>query len=320
MASAFINGLKTVIKASVANKNLIIFVFALSISTLLWFIYKFDKEYISSIYCKPTLINLPEDKILKKPLPDTFYVVVKARGWDILRIKYARTSLVLAIDYSHYKNRHFVLSSNLKKNIKGHLIGEVEVLQISPDTIFFDLDNQMEKSVRVIPDYEIEYRKQYGLSGEAKTFPDKINISGPASIVKHINLLKTEKLILKDIHKTVVRTVAITTNPEANIILNTPKVKIEIPVEKTTEGHFMIPVEVIGTKAKGMKLIPDKVKVSFQAPISIFNEIEPSAFSVYVDPSSGEKKGRLKVYYTVSGKYIYKIKVEPELVDFIIEK
>jgi hypothetical protein len=69
-------------------------------------------------------------------------------------------------------------------------------------------------------------------------------------------------------------------------------------------------------------LIPDRIEVSFQAPLSLFNQVKPEDFIVYVDAGEQNTQGRnkLKVGLETSNPYLYFTSVYPDYVDFIINK
>lgn len=282
-----------------------------------------DKSYTTTYPFLFSVKEHPANRVLKEPLPINSVLIINGNGWDLLKLMFSHDTIYLDIPIENFRSsKKLIITNQYKDNFKNSLPEAVHILRIIPDTLKLEFDKLLKKKVMINPDINVTFRKQYGQSGPAIIAPSYVTITGPETYVRDIETINTEPIIGKNISKTIVKSIKLNRLVNTNIEFGITSVNINLPVEKLTEGKYILPVKLFNTGKQKITLIPDKVEVSFQAPITVFNKVKPGAFLVFADlkSNSNSVSGKFKIKLEVSMPYIYYSKVYPEYVDYIIEK
>jgi hypothetical protein len=84
-----------------------------------------------------------------------------------------------------------------------------------------------------------------------------------------------------------------------------------------------VPVKVLNNKSyRDIKLLPDKIKITFMTALSNFPKIDRNSFEASVNMSNWSEKGYPQLPVRLSGfpEYCKIISIEPQAIDFIIIK
>ncbi len=312
------------------DRNLLIFLFFLLLSTIFWLLNELSKNSSTSITCPVKYINLPKDKVLVKELPSRFELTIEAPGYTLLKYKLTNRLLPLIFDLNQYgftimgnssNQKFFILTSRVRTGISRQLRSDVQILDISPDSIIFEFGEIVRKSVPVVPDLSIEYAKQFMLTGEITIDPDTIVVSGPNLIIDTLQKVYTHKESFSALNQSTTESISL--EEIKNITYSTKKVTITIPVEQFTEAIVDIPVEKIHVPdSLILKTFPGSVTLTCNVSLSNYEKISPHQFRAIVDYEEiGEKLGnKLKVSIVKAPEYAQSIRFHPVNVEFIIEK
>ena len=307
-------------KSSKAQKNLIAFVVSFLLAVTLWFFQSLDKTYIADIRVDARYYGQPEGLILLHSSPQYFVLKVEASGWDIFQLRNRRGKRLIDIDLSSY----FAANTNIISSVKNTLFTEdlpgIRVLSVLPDTLNLTYDKLVTKRVAVKPDYKLGFEKNYGLARSVRVKPGFVEISGPESVVRNIVHVYTDKVRMTGLSDRLSLFVDLEMPVKHNIVSNPSQVEMLIDVEALTEGQMIIPIHLSEKLKDSIYLIPEKIKVSYRAALSVFESIGADDFKAYIDIEEFNKieSGKLKVKLTVRNEYIYRTHYEPEFVDFII--
>ena len=307
-------------KSSKAQKNLIAFLISLLLAVTLWFFQSLDKTYIADIRVDASYHGQPEGLILLHSSPHFFVLKVEASGWDIFQLKNKRGERQIYVDLSYYYAAKTERISSVKNTLFSEDFSGIKVLSVVPDTINLTYDKLVTKRVAVKPDYKFGFEKNYGLARSVRVKPGFVEISGPESVVNTIEFVYTDKLIMDGLNERPSVYVDLELPLNHNITSNPSQVEMLIDVEALTEGQMIIPIDLPEKLKDSIYLIPDKIKVSYRAALSVFESVEAADFKAYIDIDEFNKieSGKLKVKLTVRNEYIYRTHYEPEFVDFII--
>ena len=289
----------------------------------MWLLIILDKSYTTTYPFIFSVKEHPGNKVLKEPLPLNSRLIINGRGWDLLKMMYSHDTIYLDIPVENFKSlKKMIITNDYKDNFKNSLPEAVHILRIIPDTLRLEYDKVLKKRVKIKPDINVTFKKQYGQSGQIIVEPSYVTVSGPETYVSDIEFIRTMPVIGKNISKSFVKMIALSKAINTNIEFNVNSVNINFPVDKLTEGKYVLPVKLFNTGKQKVTLIPDRVEVTFQAPVSMFNRVKPESFLVFVDLKSNHNtaSGKFKVKLETSFPYVYYSKVYPEYVDYIIEK
>lgn len=110
---------------------------------------------------------------------------------------------------------------------------------------------------------------------------------------------------------------------KANITIHPRTVDLKLSVDEFTEKVIEIPIKVINNKEyRNVRLLPDKVKLTFLSPLSKYQELDRNDFELIVDLNNWKENGytQLPVRIIRTPAYTRILKIEPQTLDFIIQK
>jgi hypothetical protein len=190
--------------------------------------------------------------------------------------------------------------------------GDLELLSMRPDTLYFGYGQLTQKQVKVKPVVKVTPKKQYQLSGEVR--------STPKNMIDTLQFVYTKSQTFSDADKTFATNAEI--NQQDGLYYSRPDVELKVPVEEYTEAQQSVPVTVLDVPpGVNVKLFPARVKVSFLVGLSQFSEIRPDNFNFAVSYTDIEKGAqRLPVRKLSVPPFLYDVSVNPEEVEYLIEK
>ncbi len=312
------------------DRKLLVFLFFLLLSTLFWLLNELSKNSSTTITCPVKYTNLPKDMVLVKELPSRFELTIEAPGYTLLKYKLSNRLLPLIFDLNQYgftimgnssAQKFYILTSRVRTGIARQLRSDVQILDISPDSIIFEFGEIVHKRVPVIPDLSIEYTKQFMLTGEITIDPDTITVSGPNLIIDTIQQVYTRKESISGVNQSTTQSISL--DEIQNVTYSVKKVTITIPVEQFTEAVIEIPIEKVHVPdSLILKTFPGSVTLTCNVSLSNYEKISPHLFRAVVDYEElGKKLGnKLKVSIVKAPEYVQSIRFHPVNVEFIIEK
>lgn len=309
------------------RKHSYILLICLGISIFIWLMIKMSKNYYANVECRIEYSNLPPDKLIDSA-DSLVNMEVYAQGFRLFSIKYLSDNPKIEVDLKNtkiqkhrYKYGSYVLSSELVSSIAAQLEIENEIVEITPDTINFVLEEMMSKEIPVKPNLQISFKKQYQLDKAIEVKPASIKVSGLPSFVDTMRFVPTQKVMLTEINESKNLNVPLKKPPSnARINYNRDSVQLIIPVEKYTEASIQVPLK-IKSNGKRVKLFPEEVTITYLVAISDYNKVNADMFTALADFSNitpGSRTVRVKLSH--SPKFVRIIHLKPEKVEFIYLK
>ncbi|MGQ1891965.1 CdaR family protein [Thermophagus sp. OGC60D27] len=311
------------------DKNMLIFLIFLVISTGFWFLNALRKEYTATLSYPVKFVDLPEDKMLPNDFKSRIEVKVRAVGFVILRYQLSNAFLPLTFSVSDMQPLKsasgegvYTLTSGEQNKIVGQLSQGMELIEIHPDTLFVPLAEKGNAMVPVRISAEIGFEKQYLQAGPIILDPDSVKISGPKSVVDTIRYVETRKISIQGLSDSVTTSVPLVI--PSRVKSSEKRVMATIPVEPFTELNLKIPLRIYGLPdTLRIKTFPSEIQVSFRVGISKYGTIDESQFRAVVDASPvlhDDRPDRLKVRLDKAPVNIESLSFSPIFVDYLIEK
>jgi len=273
---------------------------------------------------------MPEDKVLVSDMPDKLLLSVNTQGYTLLRHRLKSRFSPITFDVNSFRlssipggdpNTVYILTSYAENRIQSQLSSDIELLDISPDSLIFRFAGEVSRQLPVRPRYEITFDKQYMQAGQVVYDPDSITVSGPESILDTLTEVTTELEILRNVNKSVEFNAAISKITKLEYDKN--RVKIGIMVEKFTEASISIPVKYKNLPdSLDMKLFPREIRLTCRVGLSNYDNITGHSFTAMVDYLEIEKNlgSKLQVELTSIPEYVQSINFHPKSVEYIIER
>lgn len=311
------------------NRKLGIFLIFVVLSSMFWFLTQLEEIYVTSISYPVEYQDMPEDKLVVGHLPEQIDLEVRGQGFQLLEYKFSHVlnPLVLHLDAYNIqeentdKPRHFIVTRKAAPRISQQLSQEVEILNITPDTLFFEFSEKISRRVPVKPNLSYSFANQMMLRDGIQIEPDSVNIAGPGSVVDTIDQIYTQLRSFQELQKTVHTTIALKKSHD-QLELSTRQVRLTIPVEQYTEGEVEKQILVENEPdSLVVRTFPKSVTITYLVGLSRYEQVIPELFRAvvdYRDVKEGEEY--LRVEIVKAPDYLKSYSYAPQEVEYIIEK
>jgi len=308
------------------NKEYLTLLFFIIIATFLWFINALNKDYIAEISYPVKFINNNKKLILISKFPKSLNLTVKTDGYTILKnnLSFNTIPIIINIDknFKYLKNKNkLYFATNATKSIINKKLENNNILiyNINPDTIFAEYTKTINKKVKIVPNIHFKLKQQFLLK-QIMLNPDSINVTGAKIILDTLKNIKTEKLDIGIIDKSIKRNIKLSKINNVNFDKN--RVDIKLIVEKFTQAKIKIPVKIINIPdTSSIMLIPSTVTVSYNVSLNDFKKIKAKDFKIIFDYSkTSESKKFSSIKLVKYPSFIKNIELSPQQVKYIIYK
>jgi len=310
------------------DKRVVAYLICVGIATGFWFLNALNKTYTVKLIVPVSYINLPNNKTLENHLPDKFELTIKAHGFNILRHEVSFLFMPFEFNVKEMTNDRMTDSKmssfafpsrQFLSELSNQLSNEMDIISMSPDTLFFKFGHLSQKWVKVKPIVNMHLKKQYQISGAIKTTPDSVLVNGTQSVLDTMRFVMTNLQSFNFVDKEIRTKASLSKINE--VYFNIQEVELTIPVEEYTETQLLVPIEVKDHLPDvNIKLFPEKVKVTFQVGLSRYQLIRPEDFKLSVAFSDiRENRQRLKITTESIPDYLYDIKITPDEIEYLIQ-
>lgn len=311
------------------DRNVIVFLAFVVISTGFWFLNALRKDYTATLSYPVRFVNFPENTMLPDDMRNKISLKVRAGGFVILRYQLTNTFLPLTFDVSEMKpltagdeKAVFTVTNDGHNRIMGQLSQGMELIDIEPDTLIVPLLEKGTAKVPVKIRSQLSFEKQFLQAGPILLEPDSIDVSGPKKIVDTLKYIEAQPLIFDNLTDTV-STMAGLKLP-AEIDSPVRRVAATIPVEPFTELNFSVPLRVNGLPdSLRIKTFPSEINISFRVGMSKYEKTDRSMFRAVVDLDQvfkEDRPDRLKVRLERFPEHVESLSFSPIFVEYLLEK
>ena len=303
------------------RRKLAVFFSCLAIAAFAWLFFALSNQYLYSMKTVVDYTNLPQNKAFHPLQSDTVTVQVEGTGWNLLFSKISLLPQTIKVNLRSLTQRNYITFTEQLKAINRNLPSTQKIVSVMPDTLYFDFSSRSVKKVPVSLLYKVDFKKGFGISDSIDISPQSITITGPLEDIRNIETWDTDTLRSTDV-KTAITTRVVLQKSSNNITIYPSTVEIKIPVSEFTEKVFDIPVSILNNEDNlDVKLLPSKTKVTFLVSLKDFSAITREDFKAAVDLENWSVRNykQLPVVLTKVPPFCKILKVEPDMIDFIIE-
>jgi YbbR domain-containing protein len=257
--------------------------FATVCAFVLWFFVNAGERETQVMPFPIEFRNLPERSIQTNPdRVDTVAVRLNGPGPLLASLDTKRSPIVL--DLSHAE-----IGTDFRLKVRDEMIRiprGVRILDIEPSRIPVRLERVKRVSVPVTLAPVGEPRDGYKVQ-TLKAVPDKVQVSGPASLVDRLTALETEPFDLTDLAASAQRTVGLVRADQVSVKPETVVVEISVAPVVTTREFKRLAVEVRNVD-RPFQLKPARVNLTVRGPQRVVQSLTLDEGAVYVDGASYE--------------------------------
>lgn len=249
------------------QKKLKVFLVFLVFSFVSWSISKLSQTFDSWVEVTLVPTKFPDSLLLNAENVQKVNLKLKASGFKLLGLQIGKRQENVDLSAISKNGQGYYLTRNKLKTQWERRFSNTEILNLNPDTIFFDLYQVQSKMVKVEPRMGLELVQNYVLLGPLKVNPDSVVIKGPAAEIETIETVKTVDFTLTGISENFNQKLLISTpdNFSNSEILKTA-VMVSGKVVKFSEKVFELPINVENPpKGYDLRIFPKTVSLLCKA-------------------------------------------------------
>lgn len=321
------------IKNLIKNRNLLVFLAFVVLSFFLWFLNYLNKEDLTcEIILKYKIKNIPETIASEKSSEGEFSIIAQGQGYNLLQEKLNSKRIPMSIDlenrektnksgqslikYKPESEKAYIIVDELKSNIYKKIGDKIRIIDIKPDTLFFDMVNVAEKTIPIdISNLKFDLIKGQKVSNLTLN-PDSVTIFGKRSTIDSIVKINVVDDGILPRNK---NTHTFKLDIPESINANQQNTDLSYKVEMYTEAHKRIKIKTLNFPPEyDITILPESVLVCYSTPISHYDDVSDYDFSAIVDYNKAKSK-YLEIEVTTSNQFVNISRITPETCCYILE-
>jgi YbbR domain-containing protein len=263
------------------KKNLHIIIISFLFSAILWASISLSNDYYATFQVPLKLVDFQKGLTSGSKLPKKVSIKVKGKGWKLVTAKLGSESEYVVTANGDTGKRYINLSNYLSEN--QWLSSDVEVIDISPDTLTFNIEKLTNKKLKIEPDVEVSFRDGYGLATPVTVQPDSVVVYGPVSELKNMSTISTDPIKLENLSDKLDMKIDLDKKTGMNFSENSVLVSLNVQriVDKVIED---VPVNILDVPAdREVVLLPNKINIGVHGGIDILGKLTGDEFRAYVN-------------------------------------
>lgn len=308
---------------AVERRKLSIFFTCLVLAVGAWLFFALSNKYEYEVKTTVSFKNPPLNKAFNPLQSDSVDLTVQGTGWQLLFTRMRIYPKDVKVDLIPLNKRNFVTFSEQLYRINNDYSSNQKIIAVQPDTLYFDFTTRQVKRVPIKLLSNLSFIKQFGQSAQVQLKPAFVTVIGPQKQLDKIKFWETDTFSRKKIDATIRDDVNLKASSEANISIFPNSTDVKIPVEEFTEKQLNIPIKVIhNNEYYNVKLVPDKVKVTFMVALSDYGKVDVDNFEAMVDLDLWKKDGATELPVSIVKKMPFTRirRVDPLQVYFMVKK
>jgi len=294
------------------------------ISAFIWLLNALSKNYTSVIEYPLVYTDFPKDKVFVGELPENLYLQINAHGYALLQYRIFRKPDPISFDVSAFNlsrgqdsSRAYILTRYLKDQISRQLHTELQLLEIKPDTLYFQFAGKVTRMVKIKPDFDYTIVNQFTIKDKIMLTPDSVEVTGPDLILDTMAFIYTERLDLGELTKNYKDRVRLSKKPD--LTYNVSRVECFIELERFTELQVSVPIEVLNLPDSILlQTFPSSIKLNCKVGLSKYDRIESYPFKALIDYEKIEERvPTLSVNIQNVPDYLLGYEYSPKTVEFL---
>ena len=269
------------IRNLLTKKNLHIIIISIIFSIILWVSISLSNDYYATFKIPLKLVNFPEGYTIGSKIPDYISVKLKGEGWKLAVLKLGRETNYVVTAGKETGKRFINLYNYLVDN--QWLSSDIEVIDISPDTLSYDVEKIASTNAEIIPNINLNFKPGFGLATPMTIKPETTIVFGPVSKIKNLRAVTTEKLSLNNLDDKVDEKVPLEKIPEMSF--SSSNVNVILDVQKIVDKNFdNLDVKIIDVPSdRNVVLLPNKISVGLRGGVDVLAKLDNSQISASVN-------------------------------------
>ena len=305
------------------NRDFLVFLFFLGLSGIFWLSLTLNETYEREFSIPVSVVDIPKNAVLTSDEVDTIKMTIRDKGIVLVAYQYGDYLNRLRIPFKNYTRNNgsgSVPASELQKLVYQNLVSSSKITACKPDKLEFFYNYGTHKKVPVRWSGRVIPEELYFIS-RVDYSPDSVTVYASDEKLDSINIIYTETLNYANFRDTLTITCQLAKLKGVKVVPD--KVKINFYTDVLTEENIEgVPIQGINLpEGKVLRTFPAKVTVSFVTGVSVFRNLRPEDFTIVADYNEIKRHPSEKCRITLKNvpPGISRARLDVTLVDYLIE-
>ena len=293
------------------------------LSGIFWLITTLNETYEKEFTIPVSIANIPKNAVLTSADTDTIKVTIRDKGFALFSYQFGDVLKKIRPSFRTYSRNNgmgVVPASDLKKLIAQQLSSTSVITAVKPDKLEFYYNYGNKKRVPLRWSGRVIPEELYYIS-RVDYSPDSVTIYASDEKLDSISMIYTEPLNYANFRDTLVAHCEVAKIKGVKIVPDQVKVTFvtDLLTEERIEG---IPIQCLNMpEGKVLRTFPAKVAVKFVTGASIYRTLRPEDFTVYADYEEIRKHPteKCRIFIKDVPRGISRARLEVSMVDYLIE-
>ncbi len=305
------------------NKQFLIFLFFLMLSTAFWLFQALNETYERDYTVPIELKNVPENVVITTELPKTAQLRLRDKGVTLLNYVYGKRLRPIVIDYTNYANASGharIPVGDVTRQVAATLEGSTQVVNFRPDTLEFFYNFGLCKRVPVRLQGKVRTGRIYHLS-ETRLSVDSVTVYAAKALLDTITAAYLQPIYLRDVADTTV--IHSPVQPVRGAKFEPSTVGVTLFVDRLVEKTVQVPIQWVNFPAtKALRTFPSKVNITFQVGMGMYRSITADNFVIVVNYEDllENKSNKCHLSLKTVPPGVSHVRLNPTDVEYVIEE
>ena len=306
-----------------ANRDFLVFLFFLGLSGIFWLSLTLNDTYEREFSIPVSVVDIPKNAVLTSDEVDTVKMTIRDKGIILVAYQYGDYLKRLRIPFKNYTRNNgsgSVPAAELQKLVYQQLVSSSKITACKPDKLEFFYNYGTNKKVPVRWSGRVIPEELYFIS-RVDYLPDSVTVYASDEKLDSINMVYTETLNYANFRDTL--TISCNLAKIKGVKIVPEKVKINFYTDVLTEENIEgVPIQGINLPdGKALRTFPAKVTVSFVTGVNVFRNLTSDDFTVVADYNEIKRHPSEKCRITLKNvpQGISRARLDVTLVDYLIE-
>jgi hypothetical protein len=301
-------------------KKAFTFLFFLLLSFTFWVLQSMQEEYETQLIVPVAYKDIPLEMAFTHTPPAFITARIRDKGSVLLNYKFKK--IIINVEVNKPSGGKILLpESEIETLLLKQFSPTTSLLNIDPSKIEIAYAKRVEKQLPVVFNGQIHTAPGYIVSGDIECNPPAVDVYACGAVMDSLHEIRTEYTEIKDAGKTIVRKLKLL--PVEGAAIQPGIVSVTIPIEEYTEKSFEIKVTAVHVPAGyAMRIFPATVRVTCNVPLSLFKELEETAFSVEASFAAlnPDSPGALPLKLVRKPAWLEQATLSQDSIEFILEQ
>ena len=309
---------------SKTNRELFVFLFFLALSSVFWLFMTLNETYEREFSIPVSIVNVPKNVVLTSEETDTIRMTIRDKGITLATYMYGDILKNVKVNFSSYAHNNgtgSISASELQKLTRQQLASGSRITAIKPDKLEFFFNYGAKKRVPVRWSGRVIPEQLYFIS-RVQYWPDSVDVYASTEKLDSINMIYTEQLNYANFRDTLLVDVHLARQKGVKTVPDRIKVGFftDVLTDESIEG---VPIQGINLPpGKVLRTFPSRVTIHFVTGVNIYRNLKPDDFTVVADYQElkSNPSEKCHIYLKKSPPGISRVHLNIEEVDYLIEE